>query len=155
MYCSSCGGAVPRGLGFCNHCGARLSPKAEVVDKQPEMFPDSLIWAIVTVFIVGLGGTIGLLAVMNDVFGRQNIGLIILFTLLSFALTLAVEGILIWLLFSRRRSARKVEATERLKEPTTKELATADPRLLPEPVPSITEHTTRAFEPIYTERESN
>ena len=44
--------------------------------------------------------------------------------------------------------------TGRLKEQMIKELGEAQGRVLPEPVPSITEHTTRAFEPIYSERKS-
>jgi len=36
-----------------------------------------------------------------------------------------------------------------LKEQTTNELKAAPARVLSEPVPSVTEHTTRAFEPIY------
>src|SRR6266403_1796878 len=35
-----------------------------------------------------------------------------------------------------------------LKELATKELSAARERLLPEPLPSITEHTTRALEPM-------
>src|SRR6266550_4573265 len=101
MYCSSCGGAVARGLGYCNHCGSNLNGQKSDVSK-PELFPDSLIWAIVTVFVVGLGGTIGLMAVMKDVFGSSNLGLIIAFSLLILSMMLAVEGILIWLLFHRR-----------------------------------------------------
>jgi len=40
------------------------------------------------------------------------------------------------------------------KDQTTNELDTAQARLLPEAVPSVTEHTTRTFKPIYSERES-
>jgi hypothetical protein len=42
----------------------------------------------------------------------------------------------------------------RLKGPATKELDAAHARAMPEHVPSVTEHTTRAFDPIYTERTS-
>ena len=41
-----------------------------------------------------------------------------------------------------------------LKGQATRELDAAQARVLPEPVPSVTEHTTRAFEPIYNERTS-
>jgi hypothetical protein len=35
---------------------------------------------------------------------------------------------------------------------TTKELDAAQVRVLPEPMPSVTEHTTRTFEPSFIER---
>src|SRR6266446_3006317 len=67
MYCSTCGGAVASSLSYCNHYGARLSGPAADADRKPaELFPDSLVWAIVSVFVVGLGGTIGLMAVMKE-----------------------------------------------------------------------------------------
>jgi len=155
MYCSSCGGAVARGLGYCNHCGSNLNTPKSGVGKPAELFPDSLIWAIVTVFIVGLGGTIGLMAVMKDVFGSSNLGLIIAFSLLILGMMLAVEGVLIWLLFHRKSNAKDLSDIARMKEQTTKELETAPARALPEPLPSVTEHTTRAFDPIYKERKSS
>jgi hypothetical protein len=84
MYCSTCGGAVAPGLSYCNHCGARLNGSAADADRKPaELFPDSLVWAIVSVFVVGLGGTIGLMAVMKDARTFEP-GLIIGLSLLSF-----------------------------------------------------------------------
>ena len=67
MYCSSCGVAVPKNLSYCNHCGAMLSgAKPDVVTKPVELFPDSLVWAIVSVFVIGLGSIMGLMAVMKN-----------------------------------------------------------------------------------------
>ena len=154
MYCSSCGAAVARGLSYCNLCGAKLGgAKEESVTKPVELFSESLVWAIVTVFVIGLGVTIGLMAVMKDLLNFSQ-GLIIAFTLLSFLLTFVVEGVLIWLLLQNRRDAKEAGDTALLKEQTTRELDTAQARALPEPVPSVTEHTTRSFEPIYSERKS-
>lgn len=153
MYCSSCGAAVAQGLYYCNHCGAELSgARGKSASKPPELFPDSLIWAIVTVFIVGLGCTIGLMAVMKDF--NFDKGLIIAFTSMVFLLTLAVEGVFIWMLRGRRSKTEEVGDTARLKQQATKELDAPQARELPEPVASVTEHTTRAFEPIYSERKS-
>ena len=155
MYCSSCGGAVARGLGYCNHCGANLNGPKGDFGKPAELFPDSLIWAIVTVFIVGLGGTIGLMAVMKDVFGSANLGLIIAFSLVFLLMMLAVEAVLIGLLFRRKGGAKETSDPLNPKDQTTNELDVPQAQALPEPLPSVTEHTTRAFEPIYSERKSN
>ena len=66
---------------------------------------------------------------------------------------LVVEGVFIWQLLGRKRGNEEAADTV-LKEQTTKELREAQARALPEPMPSVTEHTTRAFEPIYSERKS-
>lgn len=154
MYCSSCGGTVARGTSYCNICGAKLSSaKDESVAKPAELFSDSLIWAIVAVFTIGLGVTIGLMAVMKDLLNFSQ-GWIIGFTLLSFLLTFVVVGVFISLLLQRKRDVQKASDTAQLKEQTTRELDAAHVRTLPEPVPSVTEHTTRTFEPIYSERKS-
>lgn len=162
MYCSTCGGAVAKGLPYCNYCGAKLggaqgAGKAlgDGGNKPAELFPESLIWAIVAVFVVGFGCTIGMMAVMKNVLhaGETLINTIIL---LSFLLMFAIEGVFIWLLVNRKSAAAQ-EASE-ARRPTvqeTKELGGAqEARALPEPVPSVTEHTTRAFDPLYVERKS-
>jgi hypothetical protein len=150
MYCSSCGSAVPQNLSFCNRCGAQING----VPRPAELTPDSLVWAIASIFIVGLGAIIGLMALMKEDNGGVN-PIILVAAMLSFMLMLVIEGVLMWLLVSRGRRAKK-EAGDagRLKEQTTKELAEAQARALPEPASSVTEHTTRAFEPSYSERKS-
>ena len=154
MYCSSCGSAVAQNLSYCNRCGAQVSgAKADGVNKPAESFPEPLINAIAAVFIVGLGAIAGLMAVMKKVVGF-DLGIILAITVFSFVLMLVVEGVLIWLLLNGRRGAKGVGATEQLKEHTTREIEERQARMLPEPVPSVTEHTTRAFEPIYSERKS-
>ena len=153
MYCSTCGGAVAPGLSYCNHCGARLSgSEADAEHKPAELFPDSLVWAIVSVFIVGLGGTIGLMAVMKDARTFEP-GLIIGLSLLSFVAMLAVEGVLVYLLLSRRSSAKEAGEKSKLKAASAvRELGSANERALPEPSLSVTDHTTRTLEPAYRDR---
>ena len=64
-----------------------------------------------------------------------------------------LEGAFLRLLFRRDRVADKRGATETLKGQTTNELSAAQPRALREPALTVTEHTTRAFDPVYTERD--
>ena len=154
MYCSSCGAGVARDLSYCNRCGAKLNgAKGDAEAKASELFPDSLIWAIVSVFVVGLGTTIGLMALMKELLNFST-GLIVLFTSLSFLMMLVVESVFIWLLLSRRRSVKEAGEAGRLQEQTTTELGEAQARALNPPAPSVTEHTTRTFEPIYSEHKS-
>ena len=80
-------------------------------------------------------------------------GLLMFFSLLTFALITAIEAVFIWMLFSRNRPSRGVPELEH-EHRATKELEEAPARLLPEPLPmpSVTEHTTRSFDPVYEKR---
>ena len=155
MYCSSCGAAVLPGLSYCNHCGARLSGgQADAAARRSDALPDSLVWAIVSVFVVGMGTTIGLMAMLKQLLDLGQ-GIVIAFGLLGFGLMIAVESVFIYLLLSRRKAAAKeAGGDERPSARATKELdAAREARAaLPEPVPSVTEQTTRTFEPAYGER---
>jgi len=83
-----------------------------------------------------------------------NVGQILAFTILSFLIMLLVEGVFIWQLLRRRRGAEETGDTALLKEQAPKDLEAAQARVLREAMPSVTEHTTRALEPIYSERKS-
>lgn len=140
-------------MSYCNRCGAKvLGAEANGANKPAELSPNVLVIAIAAVFVFGLTAIFGLMALMKG--GTDPI--ILAAAMLSFLLTLLVEVVLIWLLLSGRRSAKEKEvaATERLKEHTTKELVEAQARALPEPLPSVTEHTTRTLDPVYGERKS-
>jgi hypothetical protein len=151
MYCSTCGGAVALGLSYCNHCGARLNGSATGgAHRQAELFPESLIWAIVAVFVVGLGGTIGLMAVMKDARAFEA-GQILGLSVMSFLAMLAVEAVLIYKLLSRG-SEGKVSKKSKLKATTVRDLGPASDLALPEPSLSVTEHTTRTLAPVYRDR---
>jgi len=154
MYCSSCGVAVAQGLSYCNYCGAKLNGvKGETRIKSSEVKPETLVAAMVLVFVFGLGAITMLMGMMKAVLGL-NVGQILAFTLLSFLIMLLIEGVCIRLLFRRKRGTEEAGDAVLLKGQATKELDAAQARVLPEPVPSVTEHTTRAFEPIYSKQKS-
>ena len=68
MYCSSCGAAVAPALSYCNRCGAKMGGvTASQTDSVALLSLDSLVWAIVGVYVFGLGAIMGLLAVMKQV----------------------------------------------------------------------------------------
>jgi hypothetical protein len=153
MYCSSCGEGLAQALSYCNHCGAKLSAaKGDNQVTPTDLSPDSLIRGIVSVLILGVGSIIALMAIMKRVLDA-DLGLINAFVMMIFLLILVVEGVFIWLLLSRTRGAKKPAGeTGQAKGKETKELEAAQARALPEPVSSVTEQTTRTFEPIYSER---
>jgi len=85
---------------------------------------------------------------------RLETGLILFFALLSFLVMLSLEGVFIRLLFRGRRGAKDAGDAVVLKGQATRELDAAQVRLPPEHLPSVTEHTTRAFDPAYLKRTS-
>ncbi|MDX6445685.1 MAG: hypothetical protein QOH71_2759 [Blastocatellia bacterium] len=154
MYCSSCGVAVAQSLTYCNYCGAKLNGvKGDSVSKSAEVKPELLVSAMAGVFILGLVAITMLIGVMKTVL-NLNVGQILAFALLSFLIMLLIEGVCMRLLFRRRRGTEDAGDAVRLKGPPTNQLDAAQARGLPEPVPSVTEHTTRAFDSIYSERRS-
>jgi hypothetical protein len=154
MYCSSCGVAVAPGLSYCNYCGEKLSSaKRDSIIKSPEVKPETLVGAMVFAFVFGLGAITVLMGVMKAVL-RLEVGMVLAFALLSFLIMLSLEGVFIRLLLRRKRGAEEASDTEFLTGQATRELDAAQARVLPEPLPSVTEHTTRAFDPIYPERTS-
>jgi hypothetical protein len=127
--------------------------KGESVVETPEVKAELVVSAMVGLFVLGLPAIIVLMGVMKAVL-NLNVGLILAFTLLSFLIMLTIEGVLIRLLFGRKRGTEEAGETVLSKGQATKELDAAQARVLPEPVPSVTEHTTRTFAPIYNERTS-
>jgi len=153
MYCSSCGVAVAQGLSYCNFCGAKLNgEKGANAVRSSEVKPEALVWGMVAVLVFGFVAITFLMMAMKMV--GLNVGQILAFTILSFLIMLLVEGVIIWQLLRHKRGAEETGDNAVSKEQATKELDVAQARMLPEPMPSVTEHTTRTLEPIYNERKS-
>jgi hypothetical protein len=149
MYCSSCGSALTPNLVYCNKCGARVA-QTDVNERKPDIAPEFLISAMIGLFVLGLGVMIGLMAVMKRGVGFEP-PIILAITLLCFSLLFLIESILIFFLF-RASFRKKRKDVEQLKKPTTKELEAGTPLGLSPNIASVTEHTTRAFDPAYIEK---
>src|SRR5262245_25532810 len=153
MYCSSCGVAIAQGLSYCNYCGTKLSSeKGDSVIKSSEVKPESLVWGMVAVLVFGFVGIVFLMMAMKTV--GLDVGQILAFTTLSFLIMLLVEGVFIWQFLRRKGGSEETGETALSKWQARKGPDAAQARALPEAMPSVTEHTTRAFEPIYSERKS-
>ena len=154
MYCSSCGVVVTQGLSYCNYCGAKLnSVSGEKVLKSSEVKPEILVSSMVVLFVFGLIAITMLMGVMKAVIHLEA-GQILGFATLCFLIMLSIEGVLVSLLMRRKRGAHESSENVVSKGQATNELNAAQARGLPEPVPSVTEHTTRAFEQVYNKRTS-
>jgi len=115
--------------------------------------PEFLVSAMIGLFICGLVAITLLMGMMKQVLGLP-VERVLGFALLPFLLMLLLEGVCFRLLTRRKRATEATGAKVLLNEQTTKELTRAEERLLTEPAPSVTDHTTRTLEPVYNQRKS-
>ena len=149
MYCSDCGVAVTQGLVYCNYCGSKLT-RGDSGDKPPDIRPGGLVSMMVATFVMGLFAITIFMGVMKKVI-QLDTGAMLGFTTLSFLIMLLLEGIFIFLLFRRKPGEKQSRDAQQNNRTSTKELE-AQSRQPMEPISSVTEHTTRAFDPLYSER---
>jgi hypothetical protein len=161
MYCQTCGTEIQPGLNYCNRCGAAvvsLPPagrqETALVDLKS---PVRTLGA--TVALTTLLGFIIIFAAM-DVFGERGLPpeLLGMICAAGFFLILVIDVLLIRILSrivqlpvvqSLPAQPKRVESRElHVPQAQTYMPAATDPL---HPVPSVTEHTTRTFNPIYKE----
>lgn len=151
MYCSSCGVAVTKGLSYCNHCGAKVNRSGSGSD-SPEVRPEMLVAAMVGTFIFGLIAITILAGVLKNALDLPMGLVLALGLVLPFTFMLVLEGVFIRLLLRRRRDTDETHRPTLTERQATNELDAAQARALPEARASVTEHTTRAFDPVYRDR---
>jgi hypothetical protein len=124
--------------------------KGDSLSKSTDVRPETLVAAMVMTFVFGLGAITLLLGVMKAILGFDT-GQLLAFTVLSFLIMLSLEGVFVRLLLRRKHGTEEADAVL-LRGTSTKELDVAQAPRLAEPAFSVTEHTTRAFEPVHNER---
>jgi len=150
MYCSSCGAESALDLNYCNRCGANmiqtLAPSQQLAPLN--ITKPALVIGLTTVFLT-LGGfaVLGAAAFsLAQVFHQTDpIMAIVMFGMA----TIMISDIMLLRLLSRIvRSSLETKQVVQLPKPTAPTPARQlSPRL--EPVPSVTEHTTRTFAPVF------
>lgn len=149
MYCSTCGVALAKGLTFCNYCGARL-PSTDASLEFREVRPQLLVSAMAGIFVLGLPGITFLIFMLNAV--RLESGVVMAFAWTSLLLLVALEAFFVLLLLRRKPLKDEPPQDPQFRGTRTNELEARHAGALAEPAPSVTEHTTRAFDPIPRER---
>ncbi len=147
MYCQACGSAIAQKTKYCNRCGTQLVPAGEVnPDKTPkekrlDEYLDGLFW----ISVFGLGFIIGGTVVLTKVGVRDLI--VIGYAILSTIVFLINFGFSLWGTLSIMRSSKDGKLTMQPGH-DTRELGPPQIEPLPIPVTSVTENTTRSFEPL-------
>jgi hypothetical protein len=149
MYCQSCGIQLTQQMKFCNRCGALLVKPDESVDlKRTEKRLDSYLEGLFWVTVLGLGFIFGGLIALKQFAFREWV--FITFVCLSSTAFLINFGINLWAALRIMKGAKEIPAP---RESETKELSPLDQGAQLGPAPaSVTENTTRSFEPVLTKR---
>ena len=152
MYCPSCGSDIPVELKYCNRCGANLS----TVPASYPAPPSKPIKLTVPTIVLGLTVVFGLAAIMD---GAKELAAMHLhpaaitwMVIFGLATLFGCTALILrfWLkVFSMNRENDQPQMQSRPQVQMPRPQQQLPPRL--EPVPSVTEHTTRTFSPAYRE----
>ncbi len=148
MYCHACGIALTHQTRYCNRCGVQLIAQDQTdelkrSEKRFDEYLDGLFW--ITVF--GIGLILGGMVLMKKV-GLSDL-FIVAYLVLSSAAFLVNFGINLRGALSMGKMSRHLKP---ITERQTNQLDAAAPRASLEPAPSVTENTTRSFEPVLMPR---
>jgi hypothetical protein len=155
MYCSSCGKELAGGLVFCNGCGQRVAGSDQPQIVVSEASQNFLLAGLLGLPIAGIGILIGLLSVMKKELGLPN-DLIFAITMLCFFLLVISELAFLFVLWQRMKKPREIKVTTQYTPQA--QIKDVDLKSLPEgysqPIPSVTDHTTRQldYEPVSREK---
>jgi hypothetical protein len=152
MYCPSCGSEIPVELKYCNRCGANLSTIPVSYTSSP---PKPVRLALPTI-VLGLTITIGLMVIFDGTKELAEMHLhpaaIAWMAIFSLATLFGCTALLLrfWLkVVSLSRESYQPQIQPQLQMQVPPARPQFPPRL--EPVPSVTEHTTRTFSQAYRE----
>ena len=151
MYCQSCGIAIGQSMRFCNRCGTSVVvqdiAETQRLEKRLDNYLDGLFW--ITAIGVALTGG-GLLLLKKAEFSER---FLLAFLILSATAFLVNFSLSLWVVRGITKSSKQEKA---LTPPTadTSELEPLRNQPALQPAASVTENTTRSFEPIYNKRNS-
>lgn len=143
MYCHACGIALTQHTRYCNRCGAQLIAQDQTdelkrSEKRFDEYLDGLFW--ITVFGLGL--------ILGGMIAMKKIGLSDLFILAYLLLSSVAFLVNFGINLRKALQIGKPRSLEPITERQTNQLdGTAQPASLG-PAPSVTENTTRSFEPV-------
>ena len=140
MYCAACGTPLTPGLSYCNRCGASLKERSESKSTIP-----AFLTAITLIAMAGIGIMLGgALTLRKD--GDMPNEIVGFFMFFTFIIVVLTEVLLV-----RQLSRLTGNAERAVTTPASSFAPAPEARALParapgEPLPSVTENTTRTLE---------
>jgi hypothetical protein len=147
MYCSICGTQATPEVVYCKRCGNVLNSQTAVQPKVINLTAPS--WAM-AVTIIAMAGIIFSAVVKLADRGVSAVALTWM-VIVGLGTIVALVAMIFRLLSRSTVSSQQPSQQPLIKPPVTSELYQARHAALPEGMPSVTEHTTRTFEPAYRE----
>jgi hypothetical protein len=153
MFCPSCGSEIPVELKYCNRCGANLSAMPITYAGPPAKSP-RLTLPIIVLGLTVTGG-IGIILSCAQELARMQVhpAALTWMVIFSMATLFGCTALILrfWLkVFTLNRETYQAQIQSR---PQVQQIPPPRQQFPPrlEPVPSVTEHTTRTFSPAYRE----
>lgn len=151
MYCPSCGAETNRDLNYCSRCGSSTAPETELV---PISLTKPALAIGLTVALITLGGFVLLITGAIKLAEIFKVPDPIMAVIVMGMFTIAFCDFMLLRLLGRivnntldARKDKPAALKKAAKRDTSRQLN--PPQF--EPVPSVTEHTTRTFTPVYRE----
>lgn len=157
MYCPSCGNEISVELKYCNRCGAHLATVPESYVSAPIVKPMRLGLPSI---VLGLTITIGIGIIISGAteLVERNLNAVAVAWIVIFSLATLFGCTALMLRFWLKVLAMNREVYQppnqlRPQPQTPAQIPPARQQFQPrlEPMPSVTEHTTRTFSPAYKE----
>jgi hypothetical protein len=156
MYCPNCGDQTTQGLKYCKRCGAGLNVSTTPIEGKASVGAAMGVMLFL-VALVSIAGIIALFTTVYNLGERPTFDTRALIAIMAFggATVVGVVGMFVW--FALRLMTPFQGAAHQLAQ--TEKAVNRDyvPQLQAPPtgMPSVTEHTTRNFDPaVYAERTS-
>lgn len=153
MYCPNCGDQTTQGLKYCKRCGVGLNPSSEPPAEKTSF--GKMMGMLLPVAAVSIGGFIALFTTVYSLGERSNFDTKALIGIMAFggATVVCVIGLLVWLLLRLTTGYQPNFHQDKPQRPIIRDHA---PQQLPPSqigMPSVTENTTRNFDPaIYRDK---
>lgn len=148
MYCPVCGAESTQGLNYCKRCGSGLSASPPP-SEQKASFGKAMGAMLFLISLVSIGGFIALFSTVYNLGERPTFDPRALIAIMAFggATVVGVVGLLAWFLLRMVGANQPRKNFESFANPVFREHVAPQLQAPPIAIPSVTEHTTRNFEP--------
>lgn len=156
MYCPICGAESTQGLNYCKRCGAGLSASTPPLEQKASI-GKAMGVMLFLVSTVSIAGFVALFSTVYNLGERSTFDTRALIGIMAFggATVVGVVGLLVWLLLRLTTGNQPVAPPERTPNQVPRDYGVQQLPAPPIGIPSVTENTTRNFDPSrYREKDA-